>query len=278
MFKEKILKNYPVNCKLVPWIYLGVDCVVSNEVILRNLKNELLRIGTTNREEYDLLKEKGNLYSTSICRRLNLTWREIILKLGLKPARVLYPKEEMLTLLVLEFRRIGSYKKEVYRLNRDKTKFPHPMVLTKHLEMNWFEIIKACGCPNVTEFTADNVTDNELIDEYNMICERLGKLATVKDINEYSEYTYDIYRQHFGTMNELRKACGKNINDNKEHKIITKQECIEELRKLHNQYGELSYEELKKQSSISISTYFRRFKTTRISKIWEEILLKQEVK
>jgi hypothetical protein len=53
----------------------------SNEEPLNDLKRELLRIGSTNQRDYDLLKKKGQVYSTTICRRLKLSWPEVVKKL-----------------------------------------------------------------------------------------------------------------------------------------------------------------------------------------------------
>jgi hypothetical protein len=41
----------------------------STEETLEDLIKELLRIGSTKQRDYDLLKRKGNVLSTSICRR-----------------------------------------------------------------------------------------------------------------------------------------------------------------------------------------------------------------
>lgn len=56
----------------------------TNEETLDNLKKELLRIGSTNQRDYDLLKRKGQVYSTTICRRLKLSWPRVVEKSGVK--------------------------------------------------------------------------------------------------------------------------------------------------------------------------------------------------
>lgn len=55
-----------------------VEFLKSNEKILEELKKELLRIGSTNQRDYDLLKKKGQVYSTTICRRLKRSWPEVV--------------------------------------------------------------------------------------------------------------------------------------------------------------------------------------------------------
>jgi hypothetical protein len=56
----------------------------SKEEILEDLKKELLRIGSTRQVDYDLLKKKGQVFSTTICRRLKLSWAEAVEQIGLK--------------------------------------------------------------------------------------------------------------------------------------------------------------------------------------------------
>lgn len=55
-----------------------------NEELLTELKKELIRINSTKKSEYDLLKGKDQVFSSTICRRFNLTWSEIIQIIDLK--------------------------------------------------------------------------------------------------------------------------------------------------------------------------------------------------
>ncbi|NWQ40343.1 hypothetical protein MLOOGBEN_06470 [Bacillus sp. EB106-08-02-XG196] len=55
----------------------------TNEEILKDLKNELIRIGSTRQRDYDLSKKKNKVYSTTICRRLKLSWPELVKQTGL---------------------------------------------------------------------------------------------------------------------------------------------------------------------------------------------------
>jgi hypothetical protein len=57
--------------------------MITKEEILANLKNELLRIGTTKQSDYDIYKKKGQVYSTTICRRLKLSWPRVVEQTGL---------------------------------------------------------------------------------------------------------------------------------------------------------------------------------------------------
>jgi hypothetical protein len=63
---------------------MGEVLLKSNEETLQDLKKELLRIGSTKQAEYDFLKRKGQVLSTTICRRLKLSWPEVVDQTGLK--------------------------------------------------------------------------------------------------------------------------------------------------------------------------------------------------
>ncbi|MED4226192.1 hypothetical protein [Neobacillus cucumis] len=54
----------------------------SKEETLEDLKKELLRIGSTKQVDYDLLKKKGQVVSTTICRRLKLSWAGVVEQSG----------------------------------------------------------------------------------------------------------------------------------------------------------------------------------------------------
>jgi hypothetical protein len=61
-----------------------VNGLKSNKEILEDLTRELLRIGSTTQKDYDSLKKKGKVYSTTICRRLKLSWPEVVKVTGVK--------------------------------------------------------------------------------------------------------------------------------------------------------------------------------------------------
>jgi hypothetical protein len=246
----------------------------SNEELLIDLKKELQRIGSSSADVYNELRKNGHLHSRSICRRLNMTWSEVLSKIGFKPTRALLPREEMLKALKKEFKRIGSFKKSDYIEKRNKKLFPYPRVLTKYLNMTWIEITIACGRNSESFFDGHDVTNNDLIQEYKLLSKKLGRPATVNELKEATNYTFEIYRQRFGTMGELRRACHLDDQTQTVNPIISKSTCERELKKIYQKHGRLSYNQLKEISPISMSTIFRRFKTTKINEIWDEIIEK----
>lgn len=251
---------------------------LSNEEILFELKKELIRIGSTNRKQYDLCKEKGSLSSSQVTRRLEDTWKNIVKKIGLKPEKELQEPDVLLKALKVEFERLGSYKKEFYKVNRNKDFFPHPRVLIEHLNMSWAEITKECGCNDNLEKKVDNVSDNELIKEYKKLSSSKGNPLSIQELSDRTVYSYEIYRQHFGTIGELRKRAGFNVKTKRAVPVITKEDCIKELLMIYDNHGQVSFKNLKQLSRISLTTIFRKFHTTKINKVWEEVLNKNNIK
>lgn len=243
----------------------------TKEEILKGLKVELIRLGSTKRSIYDSQKNMGQKSSSAICRSLNMSWREVVLLIGLQPQRQRLTKNEQLKALKEEFERIGSYEKRIYTQKRNKDKFFNPDLLCKMLDMSWYEITKECGRKNVIEIVNDTATDEELIEEYKQLSNKLGKPLSVRELQKHTKYTYEIYRQHFGTISKLRLLCGYEVIDTRN--VITKDDCVQELIRLYQQFGrKLTYKETKNFSSISMSTIIRRFNTTKINEIWNEIL------
>ncbi|TCP24497.1 bifunctional DNA-binding transcriptional regulator/antitoxin component of YhaV-PrlF toxin-antitoxin module [Scopulibacillus darangshiensis] len=239
--------------------------------LLEHLKDELERISTTSASVYNANKKAGEPHSSTVCRRFNMTFSEIVKLLGLKPSKAFLPKDEMLEQLTIEFNRIGSYKKNDYEKKRNKALFPYPRVLTAHLDMTWNDIIKACGCEKIRRYKIDEVSDQVLIHEYKQISDQLNHPATVRELQQLTAFSYDIYRQHFGTITELRRQCDFKIADKVDLHAITKAECQKQLLNIYKKHGRLSYSELKKRMDISMSTLFRKFNTTKINDIWNEV-------
>lgn len=61
-----------------------VELLKTKEETLEDLKKEFLRIGSTNQAKYDMDRRKGQVLSTTICRRLKLSWPEVVNKTGLQ--------------------------------------------------------------------------------------------------------------------------------------------------------------------------------------------------
>ncbi|MGG3622454.1 hypothetical protein ABES25_02635 [Bacillus gobiensis] len=79
---------------------------------------------------------------------------------------------------------------------------------------------------------------------------KLGLPATVDELKEATNYTFEIYSQRFGTMGELRRACQLDDETPPPKSIITKSTWERELKKIYKKYGHLSYNQLKDISPI----------------------------
>ena len=246
-----------------------VTKIKTNEEILNELNAELTRLNTTTRRIYDSRRSSEKVCSQTVCKYLGVTWREAVSLAFPQPKVELLPKEEQLKVLKEEFERIGSYKKRVYAENRNKEKLPNPDLLCEYLNMSWREITNACGALNVIENINDSATDEDLIIEYKTLSEHFGRPLTIRELNNHTKYSFDIYIQHFGTISELKTRCGYEVRI----KTITKEECTQELIRIYKEQDKvLTYDEVIEHSKISVTTILNRFQTTKIKKVWEEVL------
>ena len=247
----------------------------TNKEILDALKTELSRLNTKTKSVYDSERNPGEYCSQTICKYLGMTWREVVSLVCPQPQVKLLSKEEQLKALKGELERIGSYKKRVYAENRNKEKFPNPDLLCKHLDMSWWEIAEACRQMNVVENVNATAGDEELIEEYKTLSEKFGRPLTNEELKKHTKYSIELYSKRFGTISELKLMCGYELRRG-DKKPISKEECVQELIRLYKERGKLlTFDEVIEHSNISMTTILRRFHTTKIKEVWNEVLDKK---
>lgn len=246
----------------------------SNDELLKQVRKVLENEDTKTSEVYDTNKDDFYYRSETLRKKFNLTFSQIVVKAGLYDLNnhlKYIPKEIIYKQLNQEFKRIGSTRKSIYDNKRNKNRYPYSDTLKKRLNQSWQEILFHCN--QLSEVKKYDETSRELLkDEYKMICKKLGHVATMQDIKNHTIYSFDIYRQYFSTMKNLKEECGFHHDYTGGKSPIELNLCKEELVQLYKKYNRrLTYNELKKESKISISTLFRRFETTKINVIWCEI-------
>ncbi|MDR7924443.1 hypothetical protein RIU76_06855 [Latilactobacillus sakei subsp. sakei] len=105
-------------------------------------------------------------------------------------------------------------------------------------------------------------SDSELLSDYLELSNRLGKPATVVDVNSSAlTNNFSIYEAHFGSMNNVRKLTGLPL-DQRALKKYTRSELITALKIAFDDDPDIKYADLKanlKLQHISISTLKRYF-------------------
>ncbi|MCD3319507.1 hypothetical protein G8V07_11485 [Clostridium botulinum D/C] len=116
-------------------------------------------------------------------------------------------------------------------------------------------------------------TNEELLQMYINFSKKIGKSASVKDLNSNKEiYNADVFTIRFGGMTELKELAGfKTINGNKKY---TKEKIKELLLQKFKEKGRRLYNsEINKDKDLPCTkTVCQYFHTTKTSIVWEQIL------
>ncbi|PGU51823.1 hypothetical protein [Bacillus cereus] len=255
-------------------IMLRKDILCCENELLKDVKEVLEKEDVKTAEVYDA--NKGDLHYTSetLRKKLNLSFPEIVVKSGLYDLNnhLRYiPKEIIYEQLNQEFERVGSTRKSIYNSKRNKKRYPYSDTLKIRLNQSWPEILFCCK--QLIEVKKYNEISKEVLkNEYKMISKKIGHAATICELTDRTVFSYDIYRQYFSTIKKLREECGFRHDYKGGKKPIELYTCEKELVRMYKKYNRrLTYNELKEESQISISTLFRRFETTKINDIWNEI-------
>ncbi|AEB77624.1 hypothetical protein ADU80_04995 [Clostridium botulinum] len=116
-------------------------------------------------------------------------------------------------------------------------------------------------------------TDDELLQMYINFSNKIGKPASSVDLNNSKDiYNADVFGIRFGSMEDLKKLVGFPVfqSTKKYTKEKLKQILLQEYKKLGRK---LTYKEINENKEIpTITTFCRYFRTTKMSKVWEEVL------
>ncbi len=96
----------------------------------------------------------------------------------------------------------------------------------------------------------------ELTKELQRLTDELGHPPTKAELVEQGEYSYDPYRERFGSLDEALEAAGIEIQNGR----IPREELLEELRRLSDNLGHPpTVTEIEDRGEYTYSTYLDRF-------------------
>ena len=128
-------------------------------------------------------------------------------------------------------------------------------------------------------------TDEEILEMYRDFSIKIGKDgygATGKDLKKKGfPYKVNVLRIRFKSLNNMRKLLGFKMN--RGYSVYTKEILTKILLKKYKEYGrKLTQKEMreinkkykndKEKKLPGMSTFLAYFKTTKMSKVWEEVL------
>lgn len=243
---------------------------LTDDNIYEIIRDEIERIGSTKKSDFNNFKRDSTPSYTYIQKRLGKKWNEILNELGYE--------------LNLDKRTKDEWLKILWNLSVELERTPTISDLNNHgIEDNVFNYhfgtynnaLKVLGLePNLEKPTVTH-SDEELVDMYKKLSEKLGHPATMNNINDYLPYSYDVYAIRFGGINGVRKLAGYDTVDS--YRKYTKKEIKNILINTYKEHGrrltnkELNQLSKENESFPSLSSILRYFSTTKMTEVWEEI-------
>ncbi|MFS8355163.1 homing endonuclease associated repeat-containing protein (plasmid) [Bacillus nitratireducens] len=248
---------------------------ITNEEVLIQFKSEIYNIlKKTNKsittEIYNEYKDPNFLSSHGLLARFNKTWSELLILAECPKTRInkyKFSKEELASVIreiaikvnktpsLIDLQKEGIAESQIYRL----FKTYQDALIYSNIDVVFSKIDK------VTE------TQEDLLKIYIDFCEKIGKVASAKDLNQSDEiYNANVFSIRFNGLNNLRKlanlpTCVRN------NRRYSKDELKRILILLYKEKGgRLTNKELL-EHKLHSTTIMRYFETTSMNSVWEDI-------
>lgn len=247
--------------------------LMDKEELLDAFKEEYLRINPKNRTDFNSRRNKIFPESTYVEKKFNTTWNGLLKKCNFNIKRESRTKEEYTKILKDLYNKLGKvpsipeFQKAGYNLNS--------LLYSFNLK-TYNQVIKELGYSTNKRPTACNCTDLELIDMYKDLCNTIGDVATIYDIDKCKSIpNSSVFLDRFTDIKNLRKLAniqGGRVRNNK----YTKEYIIKILLELLNKYNRpLTTKELQKEiknnNYPSIKTMQRYLNVKSLQGLWKAL-------
>ena len=150
---------------------------------------------------------------------------------------------------------------------------------------NWNKFLELIKENDILRMTKVLHTDEEILEMYRDFSIKIGKDgygATGKDLKKKGfPYKVNVLRIRFKSLNNMRKLLGFKMN--RGYSVYTKEILTKILLEKYKEYGRRltqnemreinkKYKNDKEKKLPGMSTFLAYFKTTKMSKVWEEVL------
>ncbi|MGX5430331.1 homing endonuclease associated repeat-containing protein [Bacillus cereus] len=248
---------------------------ISNKIIFNIFKKDIKKIleithGAITTELYNEYKDPDSLSSSGLISRFNKTWSELLLLANCPKIRIYkYPfsKEELIEFI----REIATKLEKTPSLNDlENEGLPESQIYNS---FNAYQEALNEAQLDIAYSKIDDVkeTKEELLQLYIDFCEKIGKVASAKDLDQSNEiYNAHIFSIRFNGLNNLRKLANLPTRV-RSHPKYSKSELQTKLVTLYKENGgRVTIKELRKQGLVS-TTIMRYFETTSMNNVWEHI-------
>ncbi|MBG9749703.1 hypothetical protein ABD81_02050 [Bacillus thuringiensis] len=248
---------------------------ISNEEIMDMFKEEInyiLKItsGAITSKLYDKHKNPDFLSSSGMMDRFNKKWSDLLLLSNCPKSRInkyKFSREELITI-------IGDL---AIKLN----KTPSLLDLSKEgitdqqiyaIFTSYEEALKEADV-NIVFSKVDEVkeTKEELLQMYINFCEKIGKIASAKDLDRSDDiYNANVFSIRFNGLNNLRKQANLPTCVRKQPKY-SKNELNKILISLYKEKGRRLKNKELLEYKLYTTTIMRYFETTSMNYVWGQI-------
>ena len=249
-----------------------MDYINKNE-LLDLIKENYIKIKPKACSEFFKLRDKKIPCLPTLQKIFGMTYNQILIKAGISDDELNFvrrDKEQYLEKLKEVSEELGY----IPSTNKFIRLGYSPYILAKYFGTyeNAAKIIDA-DYKSKKKIEKVDESKEELLDRYIEYSKKIGKVASYNDILYSKELpSAAVYKNRFGRMEFLKKEAG--FESEKPCNLqYEKEDVMKNLIALYlNKGRRLTVKELAQESSIpSYSTILYNFKTTKISKVWEEI-------
>lgn len=238
----------------------------TKEALIKQVQSEFERLGTTRYEIFDTKRSSELPCARTVTKRLGLkNWSEVVATWGYDVTYQQWDKDIIADLI-----------REVHSIHNDVSL----RLLEKHglrdkvLTSYFNSLPDACRYAGVEYFRQKRQdtpeTDDELLQMYISFSEKLGRPARTRDLNNTNEiYGFEVFRSRFGSLEELQRRAG--YEPEPHHRSISKERCLAVMAEIYTKHGRVPYEKLNELLPFAIRTLLRKFSTTRIDVVWNEV-------
>ena len=241
----------------------------SKEELLNLLKSKNKELGRTPTSRDIEVKYRDAL------RRRFKTWNNALIEAGLKTNRNFYTNDELSDML----KRLAIKLNKTPSVEDVLTEYNNIIDTLKERFGSYNNAIKLAKLQVNISQTIIKETNEELLQIYKNFCNKIGKVASAKDLNNDKEvYNSGVFIIRFGSMQELQQLAGLTPNFNANKSRYNKVLITEMLIKAYKKYGrKLTTKEIKHNKELpDLNTILKYFKTTKISVVWLEIMRNRE--
>ncbi len=195
-------------------------------------------------------KEHGKFCQDLFYKYFGGGWRKVCKELNLKPELAgSISKEELDADIIRVFEETGCTKQRNYI---HYGKFSRAAI--KRIYGSWNKMLRANGYQvNMTK--PGQYTRQDIIDDYNRVKQDYGYAPSAKEYRKSGRFSQTIIDSMFGSYTELKRLIGDRIDG----KFISDEEILEDLKRIHKEFGIIGEDLLSAECLVSYPTILARF-------------------